>query len=408
MKTGSEKEEGSSPLCSFVPMSEYNLPAEPVSLTVKKGINIFRRIFHRAEEETVSPLKKGDELRKMSDWMLDRIAPEPDWDEAAAALDETLDNLFGQSKSDSRVVLLVSPPYSGYREILSAWAEQYSSSMVSPPSPEQILEGEVAWLKDLGGSSGAWVFPELERAYLRHANGLDLVRNFLSQASAGNFGHGMIGCNSWAWAFLRHVWQGRPPFTLTLQAFDEGRLAECFRRLASDVSRQQLLFRASDSGNHVLPPPEGVEVSGQASSYLKLLAAYSRGVHGVARAIWRSCLQTEPDDEITEEMMQEDPKLPHQTVWVTPWDERKHLSLGANTGHDKAFVLHALLLHQGLPFDLLQKVLPISPNRLMETLSLLEKNGIVIQQEGVWSVTALGYIPVRQFLQEQGYLVDDF
>ena len=88
-----------------------------------------------------------------------------------------------------------------------------------------------------------WVFPCLERAYLRHPEGLTMVRRFLANAYAGNLGRGIIGCDSWAWAFLRHVWRGRVPVTVTLQAFDETRLARhfrqagrCFRRQAAALS----------------------------------------------------------------------------------------------------------------------------------------------------------------------------
>lgn len=41
---------------------------------------------------------------------------------------------------------------------------------------------------------------------MRHAGGLTLVRRLLERAVSGQLGRGLIGCDSWAWAYLQKVW----------------------------------------------------------------------------------------------------------------------------------------------------------------------------------------------------------
>lgn len=388
----------------FVPLAKYEPPAQPVELRVKKGVSLFQRIFRREEEPFTSPLEKEVGLEKLPVWQLERIAPQPDWEEAAAGFDEVIQHWLDHVFDGEPVLVLVGQPHSGYRQILQAWARKKGWPVLGAPPAEQILLGEVNWLDRLT-ELDHWVFPALERAYLRHTAGMDLVRNFLDQAVSGYLGRGVIGCDSWAWAFLRHVWHGRPPLAITHQAWDETRLSMFFHRLACGAGRE-LLFRQSDDGSYVLSPPE--PVSGKSSRLLKFLAAHSRGNLGVALAFWRNGLKAVPDETLDEQVKEEDRQIPFETVWVTPWEERQQLALPTSTGHEEAFVLHALLLHAGLPYDLLCKVLPVSSNPLMQTLSILERSGFVARQEEIWQVTPEALPGARQYLQDQGYFVDVF
>ncbi len=78
----------------------------------------------------------------------------------------------------------------------------------------------------------------------------------------------------------------------------------------------------------------------------------------------------------------------------------------ASTGRDEAFILHTLLLHNGLPLDVLKLLL--SPSQVMMNIYWLEEEGLVGQNDTVWQITAQGYPAARQFLQNNGYLVDQF
>jgi hypothetical protein len=408
MTSNSETEKVASPLWEYVPIADYHPPAAPVTHSLRERFAVFRRLFRRGKPEQDSPLKAEDKLRALPRWQLERIAPAPKWRSSAEALDNKLEDWLLQEKPDQPVIVVVGPPHSGNTEILRTWAEQQSWRLLSPPSPEQVLAGDDNWLSHPGGDSSPWVFPVLERAYLRHTAGLNLIRRFLDRACSGNLGRGIIGCDSWAWTFLYHLWRGRRPITLTLQALDQARLVDLFQRFRDASNRRKLLFRQSDNGHYVLPPPDTDEVSGEASNFLQILAAHSRGIFGVAWAVWRASMQTEPDENIAEEDGTGERKIPNRTVWIIPWNQLNPPLLPSGAGRDEAFVLHTLLLHNGLPLELLQQLLSLSPSQVIETIFRLDEEGLVAEDDTVWKVTPRGYPAVRQFLQSNGYLVDQF
>ena len=406
----SENEKAAPPLWQYVPIADYHPPAAPVTESVKKRLAVFRRLFLRGEPEQESPFKASDDLRALPDWQCQRVAPEPGWHGSAEALTLELHAWLEQEKPGKPVIVLVGPPHGGHTDTLAAWAEQQGWPLLPPPSAEQILAGDDTWLSGQESTGTPWIFPALERAYLRHAEGLSLVRRFLDRACSGDLGRGIIGCDSWAWAFLRRVWRGRLPVTLTLQACDKDRLADHFRQLADPSGDRQIHFRQSDNGRYILEPPEaGAASSAETSSFLQLLAAHSRGILGLARAVWLASLQTEPDERLTEEPADKGARrMAGQTVWVLPWSQLSFPSLASGAGRDEAFLLHTLLLHNGLPLKLMQRLLPLSPSQVMETLFRLEDSGLAVRGDTVWQVAPRGYPAVRQFLQGNGYLIDQF
>ena len=408
MTSNSATEKKASPLWEYVPIADYHVPAAPVTHSARERLAFFRRLFRHGGPEKDTPVKTEDELQVLPLWQLDCITPAPELRGAVEALNIELKDWLGQEKPDQPIIVLVGPPYSSHNEICTTWAERQNWRLLSPPSPDQVLAHDDSWLSDQRGDCSPWVLPALERAYLRHATGLSLIRCFLDRACSGNLGRGIVGCDSWAWAFLYHLWRGRRPITLTLQAFDHARLAHHFQQLADASSDRQILFRQTDNGHYVLPPPDTGEVSGETSNFLQLLAAHSRGIFGIAWAVWRASLRTEPDEKMAVEDDTGKPKIPHQTIWVTPWNELNLLSLPSGAGRDEAFMLHTLLLHNGLSLELLQNLLPLSPSQVMETIFRLEEARLVAQNDTLWQVSPQGYPAVRQFLKTNGYLVDQF
>ncbi len=402
----SENEKKAPLLWDYVPIAEYKPPAAPVAHSVRERLTFVRRLFGRGEKEQEPPLEETENIQALPDWQLECIAPTPEWHDPAEALDIELKDWLAQEKPGSPVVVMVGPPHNGHCETLTTWAQRQQWPVLSPPTETQILAGDDTWASKQIIQATPWVFPCLERAYLRHPEGLALVRRFLANAYAGNLGRGIIGCDSWAWAFLRHVWRGRVPVTVVLQAFDETRLVRHFRLLSDASGDRPLRFLQSDNGRDVLPPPDTEETSGETSNFLKLLAAHSRGICGIAWSIWRANLQSEPDEKSAEKGDDAACRIAKQTVWVTPWLQIAHPCLPSGAGRDEAFVLHTLLLHNGLPLELMQRLLPLSPSQIMETLIRLEESGLAAQVEALWQVTPQGYPAVRQFLQGGDYLVD--
>lgn len=395
-------------LWRFVAFHDYHLPAEPVTHTVKKGLAGFRRLIGKKTNKSTSPLKSADELSSLLDWQLNRIAPYPQWDEAVAALNEELKPWLELDETNLPLAMLVGPPFGGYVDILKGWCDQRNWILIDPPSPQQVMNNDDSWLTENIKKNRPWVLTGLEKIFLRHAEGLSLVRRILDQAYAGKLGRGIMGCNSWAWAYLSCVWHGRMPYTLVLQAFDQDRLSQYLQKAAFNTTGRSFRFRQADNGKCVLPNPEVEENIGEMSSFLQLLAAYSRGNLGVAIDTWRTALRAEPDQVLAEEVEKEERNNSQQTIWVTPWEQLMLPSLPTEAKQSEAFVLHSLLLHNGLSLEWLQQLLPITPNLVMETLIRLKEAGITQQRNEIWEVTRSGYPVVRQFLQSSGYLVDEF
>jgi hypothetical protein len=396
------------PLWQYVPLTDYQPPPVTMEHTVRTGLSAFWQRFRSEEPPAETPLKTEEELQSISGELLERIIPAPDSWPAALALDEALAEWLDSTEPHAPVIFVIDPPHGFNRDILPAWASLRAWQIVPPPTLTQVLDGETDWIRDGLSDSAPWVLPELERCYLRHAHGLTLVRGLLDQVCSGALGRGVIGCDSWAWAFLRRVWPGVFPPALILQSFDEQRLARWLQSLANASGLSNPLFRQADRGDYVLPPPDAAEGTAATSDFLKQLAAYSRGIPGIARAGWRASLRTVPDESIADADAAEKAADSATTFWITPWRRFRKPAPATGLLREHGFVLHTLLLHNGLPAEWLPKLLPLFPHAGLATLFRLETAGLVERQDdGLWRVAPLGYPAVRSFLKNEGYLTDD-
>ena len=410
MAATSDTDQETPPLWQFVTVADYRPPPASVKVVSENWFATLRR-RRRPDDADAESAAKLDHLEALSHGRLARIAPNPGWGGAVASLDSTLEDWLTTERPDRLTVFLIGPPHGGSAEILRLWAEQRQWRVLDPPTPEQILAGDSHWLSSQQLAEQPWVLPALERVYLRHAAGLGLMRQFLNAAYCGDLGRGIIGCDSWAWAFLRRIWppSGRSK-KLTLQAFDKDRLTRCFQALAEGSATQPLLFRQANNGKYVLPPPAGtVDEPVAHSDFLQHLASHSRGIPGIAWAIWRASLRARPDAETAAgETSAADRNSPHPTLWITPWDQINQPELPPHAGRNQAFVLHALLLHNGLAAEWLARLLPLSPDQTIETLALSQDAGLLEQVGEVWRVAPRGYPVIRKFLEDERYLIDDF
>ncbi len=378
------------PLQVYVPVREYEVPRGEVEQQVRSGL---ARLWGRIRGRHVAEPDALEAYEPCPEAALQHIAPPPDWKAAVPALQDALASWLEAAEEP---VLVLGAPYSGHEIILRAWAEDKGWRVIEPPTPEQILSREAMWLSGLADGDTPWVLPRLERSYLRQTNGLAVVRGLLDAWTRGALGRGLIGCDRWAWAYLQHIWPGRIPTVLTLQAFDSERLARWFRALAGKEGGPAPRFRQSDSGEEVAPSPQAGADATDTSPFLRHLAAYSRGLPGVAWALWRRSLLHAPDTPADSERI----------VGVRPWGRLELPALPSGSGRDEAFILHALLLHGGLPDELLKRLLPLAPHAVRQLLHRLRDAGLVEHDGAVWRVAPSGYPVARQFLHASGYLTD--
>jgi hypothetical protein len=407
-------------LWRFVRLDQYNRPSGTSRETMRKGISgLWLRLgWGTKTEESVFAEK---ELSQVPQELVDKVAPDPDWSAPLAAVTAVLDSWLDAKVTGSATQIFVGPPYHGTSEILTAWAQARGWRLVSAPSPEMILTGGQDWLTQLEEDGEPLVLPHLDHCYLRHYDGLTLLRRLLDHIISQSR-RWLVGCDSWAWAYLSKALKVHTvfPTPFILEAFDHERLKIWFQQLAAESGEETFVFRQLDSGKYVLPPATGDEASGdrsqgsgtETSGFLKNVAAYSRGIPGIALAFWRRSfgfvhVMEEDGEENDKEAQAAGGDSSVYPILVKPWSQLNlpgFPSQGASLG--LLMVLHALLIHGGLWTRILPELLPLSPMEIFEYLHLLEASGLVESDQGFWRVTPAGYPAVRLKLQSEGYLTD--
>jgi hypothetical protein len=405
-------------LWRFIRLDQYSRPAKPSRETVREGIfGLWRRLGWGGEAEESVYVDK--ELSQVPEELLDKAAPNPDWSAALAGVTAVLDSWLDAKVPGSAAQVFVGPPYHGTPEILTAWAQARGWRLVPAPTPEVILSGGEDWLAQIEADEYPLVLPHLERCYLRHYDGLNLLRRLLDRI----FSHRrrwLVGCDSWAWAYLSkalNVDGGFPP-PFILAAFEQDRLQLWFQQLAAQAGKSQFAFRRVDNGKFVLPLPEVPDSGEQSprppqgtSDFLQYVAAYSMGIPGIAWAVWRRSLSfvvtpeehAEINDRKALEVGDVDRAYP---IWVKPWSRLYLPEYPSKRAPALLMILHTLLVHGGLWSRVLPELLPLSPLEIMENLYFLEAAGMVKSDQDFWRVSPLGYPALRQPLLNEGYLTD--
>ena len=397
-------------LWQYVHSGDFAAPAGTVQQTVRTGLAGFWENLRQPDETPDEAFQPVDELHALPEALLRRAVPIFDDTAASQALSQCLQPWLDRKSDEQPAVVVIGPPFAGQQAVLRKWQAEHDWRVIEPPTPAQILEQDLDWLETLADDDGRpWVLPALEDLFLRHAAGLTIVRTLFDRLWRNEYPRGIIGCDSWAWAYLRYVWQGRMPPAFALHAFDGERLAAWIAGSEQAGRRRRFVFRQADDGAYVLPPPEVEAGSGKprkTSRFLAELALYSHGNPGISAAIWRQSLQAEADIQVES---QDDEETTQFTIWVTPWERVKHPVLpSALPRRDLTVVLHTLLLHGGTQTEALPQLLPLSTNEIMQAVLTLQSAGLVEAVADRWRVSAPGYPVVRQVLKDEGYLIDGF
>jgi hypothetical protein len=397
------------PAWRFIPLDQYARPVEPASKAVREGIlGLLDHI--RMPRSTNGTFRVRTDLTSVPPFLMERVATQADWTALMPALDQALGAWAKEAQPVSPIQVVVGAPHSGIPTALAAWAKELGWRLVVAPTDRQILEGGGEWLDQFSHDpEKPLVIPRFEHLYLRHHAGLSLVRRLLDWLCSTQR-RCLIGIDSWAWSYLTKASQIDTilPHPITLAAFDDESLRTWLQQLAFRSGQFGVVFRQTDSGNFVLPPGGGVESEETAvvTDYVRHLAAFSRGIPGVAWAIWRYSLQYETDDAVevkAKETAEQDRRL---TMWVKTWSQLGLPELPRPVTQPQLFVLHALLLHAGLTMKGLAEVLPLSATEVTESIHRLGPAGLIETVDDKIQVNAISYPIVRKVLSLEGYLVD--
>ncbi|BES70525.1 B3/4 domain-containing protein [Marinobacter nanhaiticus D15-8W] len=390
----------------FVPLDQWSLPTTSVHRTLRDAISSFLERARQTAWLAESDEEGGDALRPLSRRQLSRWAPPADWQSGLVGMTDALDNWWERWGTVQTVAFLVAPPFSGIGESLEQLCRERGWRLIEPPDDRAIHRTDaVSWWSQFDGET-TWVLPELGHCWLRTPAGLTLVRRLLGAIAAGELGQGVIGCSSWTWQFWRHLMPELRFSVMTPQAYDHVRLGRWLGDLAQEPSSH---FRLTTNGSWVVPPKAaGEQQNHKTSAFLRDLAAWSRGIPEVAWSTWRQALRAQPEAEVVEGTAGTTPVRHESTCWVVPWDQLTLPSLPPGESRPLAFVLHALLMHQGLDEEHLRQTTGLDLDDIHISLHSLRRAELVEPHPRGWFVTARGYPAIRRYLQTEGFAVDGF
>lgn len=402
----SQPESAVDALWEFVPLSEYRLPAAPARSVASDLWKTVKRVFVKDQDPLTEPLEKERELHGLTQVQLAHLVPPLQWDHASEALEVRLQDWVAESDSTLNVRCLITPPYVDRASMLRQWAKRHNAHVLQAPDLDMVLQARsIAWPVADGHP---WVIPDLERYFLRHAQGLGMVRELLNHACAQHSQKILLGCDSWSWSYLRRICRAPIVGALTLQAFDSVRLERLFCGMAEVDEGGRLCFLNAQNGHSIITVPDGAEGS---RIELEHLAAHCRGNVATAVTYWRESLRS--TEQAPEPESQSGPdsgsgQAPDSTrqIWVSSL--LPDVTLPSGKDEDAFLLMHTLLLHGGLALGGLVQTLPMSPNRIEALLERMHQMGLLEDSNAVWSVRSIAYAAVRDVLVSHNYLSDDF
>ena len=409
-------------MAPFIPLGSYEWPATPTEHVLRRWWLQAKRQLRRDDD---GPVRAEDRLERATLKTLDDVAAPPACGPLLEELGASLEDWLADAAPESWLAVVVMPPCDR-NDIVRTWAETNGHRIVAPPPRHQLIGGELAAqaaLDDLEGD-GLIVLPRLEEWFLRHRNGLASVRALLSRLTRLER-HCLIGCNSFAWAFLAKAVGAAVllPKPSTFTAFDAGRLHDWFSALSDDDATRQITFRSAQNGEDVLARDETFKdekakdekakdakdseekASDQNgcsdSAYLKRLAARSLGVPWVAWHLWRQSMRSSADAAEVSSKAQKATANDERTLWLAPIEE---MALPLDHEESALLALQALLIHDALTPAELDSVLPSGGGP--DIIAALIRGGFVDREGDRLRVRPAAYPAIREALKADGFPVD--
>ena len=386
---------------TFVPLTEYREPSMPAQELLRTLVARVQALLVRHQPK---PFIADDRLKKATMDRLNEVVAPPACGPLLAELDRTVAAWTAEHPQVSTVRMIVIPPCDE-NAIVETWARQAGHQVLDPPGRDELIAVPSISPPALDGT-GLLVVPRLEAWFLRHRNGLCAVRALL--AGLDDCGRQVvIGCNSWAWAFLRKAVNADLvlPDAVTFLAFDEMRLQRWFGQLATAEATGAVRFRRSQTGINVL---ELGEDGTPKDDFLRTLAGRSLGIPWVAWHMWRRSLRSgeadAPEADAKAVLSTNADDTPgEQTLWVAALDE--YVLPGRNE-QSALLVLQALLIHGPLNAAHLRLVLPLVGDS--NIVSVLVKAGFVARDGDLLSCRPAAYPAIRAGLASAGLPPDRY
>ncbi len=355
---------------SLIPFGTYEWPRSEAEQTIG---HLFEKLKSGLGATTNDTAIDPDKLENKSDEAMRAALQEALQTVLLEALDATYLDWIRSSDNTRTRRVLVHPPMDG--DTLSAWGERHDIPVLS----------DINQLRDHPPET-CFILPRLEVFFGRRVEDLNPLFN-LFETLAKHEGHILLGCNSWARAFLERF--DEKQFLLgnedTFPPFDADALAHVLERaLGPDAD-----VKSVASGDYILKCDDDGKL---ADPFLKKLTEKSLGHPWVAIEVFlRGMAEAADTDEKTSESQ----------LWVK-LPAACSLPAPANDAH--LFALHTLLIHGSRQADELSQLLP-NPSLTGIWLSL-QGNGFVDLNDGQVSCAIRSYPDIRSELGAAGFNLD--
>ncbi|MGJ8560715.1 MAG: hypothetical protein ACSHX3_10805 [Litorimonas sp.] len=376
----------------FRPLGKFEWPSTAVNRGVDLALSQLRKKFRRSDKDVGIDPKT---LLPAPTELLDRVCEPPAHSPLIGELDATLSSWLADEAASDKVQTIILPPCDR-EDLLEQWSK--ANDLQTFGTDRKMAELDA--FDDPKASP--LVIPKLERRFLRTRSGLHDVRQLLDRLSVMER-RIIIGCNSWAWQFLRKSCEIDLIFAapITFQAFNKERLRLWLGTLALDpADGANLCFRSVSSGQDVFGNGEG---EAEVSEFMTELAKASIGVPWVAWHIWKDNLHVANSvdadgDTIVSAKAEADPR---DTIWVT---DISPPSVPDRSDQNALLVLHALLIHGGLTQDQIMQTVPLVT--YTHVLASLVRAKLIDCMDGLYRCRPTAYPVIRDGLNDSGYPVD--
>lgn len=378
----------------FRSLGKFDWPSTAVNRGIDLALSQLRKKLNRSDKDAgIDP----DTLSPAPVDLLARVCEPPAHFPLLAELDATLNDWLADTDASERVQTIILPPCDR-EDLLGQWARAHELQIFDTDRAMTELDA----LDDPAATP--LIIPKLEQRFLRTRGGLHEVRHLLDRLSMMER-RIILGCNSWAWQFLRKSCEIDLIFAtpLTFQAFDKKRLRSWLGTLALDSADDaNLCFRSASSGQDVFGNGEGET---EVSAFMTELAKASIGVPWVAWHLWKDSLHIAPPvNEDESENPIQSVKAEHDTrdtIWVT---DIRPPSVPSRNDQNALLVLHALLIHGGLTQDQIVQTVPLVT--YTHVLASLKRSGLIDQTGELYRCRPAAYPVIRDGLKDSGYPVD--
>ena len=377
----------------FQPLGDYDWPSSPVNHNLDKLKDVLKQqVFRRRNEKGV----ESNNLAPIETPYLDEVVPPPAHEPLMQDLDLTLEDWINEAHPAQAIKTLIFPPCDR-NNFLQSWAEKNNYPVLNPAEFEKKLKKTPTKIGELFDSD-ILVIPRLEDWFRRSETRLANLRALLSALETYPQ-KVVVGCNSWAWQFLRKSCEidsicTRP---MTFQAFNGKRLSRWLEDLSNRAGGANLTFKSAESGKDAFNLNSNADSKNE---FMSELANKSLGIPWVAWSLWRDSLRASREKEQSlAKSEQEESQI--QTLWIT---QLRDFSLPDHHDQSALLVLQTLLIHNGLSREDIDLTVPNS--QYSNVLPALINAGLVDKMGDIFQCVSAAYPSIRDGLRSAGYPMD--